>query len=152
MYFLAIEKNHNEQILDGSLILQVKEVLLKHCCILVDPMGKKDTVQQSKKVPIVHPIIKFSRNHFKYNSAFTDGKIKTLEERQRAYKDAPNFNFDALVRFVLYICIIKHIFKIFILKMSCCLTLIFLLIDIYCNNFKNFLNSPILFSAIFFSF
>ena len=79
------------------MILQIKEVLQKNCGILSDPMGKTDTVQMSQDVPIVHPIIKFSKDHFTENTAFTDGTYRVLEEQRNAYYDAPQIQFDDVV-------------------------------------------------------
>ena len=85
---------------DGSLILQMKKVLQKNCNILSDPMGKPDTVQMSQDVPIVHPIIKYSRDHFKENTAFTDGTYRVLEEQRSAYRRAKEVQFDDVVGLV----------------------------------------------------
>ena len=82
------------------MILQIKEVLQKNCGILSDPMGKPDTVQMSQDVPIVHPIIKISQNHFRKNIAFTDGTYQVLEEQRSAYKYADEIQFDDVVGFV----------------------------------------------------
>ena len=64
-------------------------------------MGKPDTVQMSQGVPIVHPIIKVSADHFRRNTALTDGTYQVLEEQRRAYYDAPEIQFDDVVGFVL---------------------------------------------------
>ena len=82
------------------MILQIKEVLRKNCGILSDPMGKPDTVQMSQDVPIVHPIIKVSEDHFKKNTAFTDGTYRVLEEQRWAYRSAEKVHFDDIVGFV----------------------------------------------------
>ena len=82
------------------MILQIKEILQKNCSILSDPMGKPDTVQMSQEVPIVHPIIKISEDHFRKNTAFTDGTYRVLEEQKRAYEDAEKILFDDVVGFV----------------------------------------------------
>ena len=82
------------------MILQIKEVLKNNCGILSDPMGKPDTTQMSQDVPIVHPIIKISENHFKKNTAFTDGTYRVLEEQRSAYKDAEEVQFDDVVGLV----------------------------------------------------
>ena len=63
-------------------------------------MGKPDTVKMSQDVPIVHPIIKFSEDHFSRNTAFTDGKYRVLEEQRSAYKYADEIQFDDVVGFV----------------------------------------------------
>ena len=78
----------------GHFILKMKEVLQENCGILSDPMGKPDT---SRDVPTVHPIIKYSRDHFKRNTAFTDGKYRVLEKQRSAYKDAEEIHFDDIV-------------------------------------------------------
>ena len=64
-------------------------------------MGKPDTVQMSQEVPIVHPIIKISEDHFRKNTAFTDGRYRVLEEQRKAYKYAKIVQFDDVVGFVL---------------------------------------------------
>ena len=84
------------------MILKIKEVLQTKCGILADPMGKQDTVQMSEEVPIVHPIIKLSKDHFKKNTAFTDGRYRVLEEQRRAYKNAEKVQFDDVVGLVVY--------------------------------------------------
>ena len=65
-------------------------------------MGKQDTVQMSEEVPVVHPIIKLSEDHFRKNTAFADGKYRVLEEQQKAYKDAEEVQFDDVVGLVFY--------------------------------------------------
>ena len=57
-------------------------------------MGQPDTIQMSQEVPIVHPIIKFSKDHFRRNTAFTDGTYRVLEEQRKAYKYAEKVQFD----------------------------------------------------------
>ena len=89
-------------LIDGCLILKVKEVLQNKCGILADPMGKQDTVQMSQEVPVVHPIIKVSEDHFRRNTAFTDGRYRVLEEQRSAYKDAEEIQFDDVVGLVVY--------------------------------------------------
>ena len=68
-------------------------------------MGKPDTVQMSQDVPIVHPIIKISEDHFRKNTAFTDGTYRVLEVQRRAYRKAEKIHFDDVVgfAFVFYI-------------------------------------------------
>ena len=90
------------------MILKIKEVLQTKCGILADPMGKQDTVQMSEEVPIVHPIIKLSKDHFKKNTAFTDGRYRVLEEQRRAYKNAEEVHFDDIVGLVVYLIILFH--------------------------------------------
>ena len=63
-------------------------------------MGKPDTVQMSQNVPIVHPIIKISEDHFRRNTALTDGTYQVLEEQRSAYKDAEEIKFDDVVGLV----------------------------------------------------
>ena len=65
-------------------------------------MGKPDFIQMSQDVPIVHPTIKISKNHFRKNTAFTDGTYRVLEEQKRAYEDAEKILFDDVVGFVFY--------------------------------------------------
>ena len=75
-------------------------MLQRNCGILSDPMGKRDTVQMSQDMPIVHPTIKLSENHFKKNTAFTEGTYRFLEVQRRAYKDAPTIQFYDVFGFV----------------------------------------------------
>ena len=63
-------------------------------------MGKLDTVQMSQEVPIVHPIIKISEDHFIRNTAFTDGTYRVLEEQRSAYKYSEKIQFDDVVGLV----------------------------------------------------
>ena len=63
-------------------------------------MGKNDTGHMSEEVPVVHPIIKFSEDHFRRNTAFSDGRYQVLEAQREAYKYAPSVNFDDLVGLV----------------------------------------------------
>ena len=88
---------------DGCLILQIREVLQRNCGILSDPMGRPDTVQMSHDVPIVHPIIKISEDHFRKNRAFTDGTYQVLQEQRSAYYDAEKIHFDDVVGFALVV-------------------------------------------------
>ena len=60
-------------------------------------MGIKDTEDMNKNVPVVHPVLKVSLDHFRSNTAFVDGKYRVLEEQRRAYKNAPEVNFDDIV-------------------------------------------------------
>ena len=80
----------------------MKEVLQKNCGILSDPMGKSDTVQMSHDVPIVHPIIKLSENHFKRSTDFTDGTYLALDKQRSAFKYYKNVQFDDIVGLVKY--------------------------------------------------
>ena len=69
-------------------------------------MGKPDTVQMSQDVPIVHPIIKYSKDHFSRNTAFTDGTYRVLEQQRSAYRNSEEVQFKdvvGLVKFQLYI-------------------------------------------------
>ena len=65
-------------------------------------MGKQDTVQMSQEVPVVHPIIKVSEDHFIRNTAFTDGRYRVLEEQRSAYKNAEKVQFDDVVGLVIF--------------------------------------------------
>ena len=96
------------------MILKVKEVLQNNCGLLYDPMGKQDTVQMSQEVPVVHPIIKMSEDHFTENTAFTDGRYRVLEEERKAYKDAEKVQFDDVVGLVVcsknFLLFLKYLF------------------------------------------
>ena len=63
-------------------------------------MGKSDTVQMSQDVPIVHPIIKHSKDHFRKNTAFTDGRYRVIEKQRCAYKYAEKIQFEDVVGLV----------------------------------------------------
>ena len=78
----------------------MKEVLQKNCGILSDPMGKSDTVQMSQDVPIVHPVIKYSRNHFRGNTILTDGTYRVLKQQRIIYENAEKVQFDDVVGLV----------------------------------------------------
>ena len=93
---------------DGCLILKIKEVLQNKCGILSDPMGKQDSVQMSQEVPVVHPIIKLSKDHFRKNTAFTDGRYRVLEEERKAYKYAEEVQFDDVVGLVVSLVILFY--------------------------------------------
>ena len=74
----------------------------KNCGAISDPMGKPCTVQMSQDVPIVHPVIKFSRDHFVHNTAFTDGRYQVPKRQRKVYEKAPKVLFDDVVGFVFY--------------------------------------------------
>ena len=63
-------------------------------------MGIKDTEEVIRNVPVVHPVLKVSINHFRRNTAFVDGRYRVLEEQRRAYKNAPEVQFDDVVGLV----------------------------------------------------
>ena len=65
-------------------------------------MGIKDAEEINRNLPVVHPVIKLSRDHFRRNTAFTDGRYRVLEKQRRAYEDAPEVNFDDVVGLVLF--------------------------------------------------
>ena len=56
-------------------------------------MGKRDTLQMSQEVPVVHPIIKLSKDHFRKNTAFADGRYRVLEVQRNAYMNAEKVHF-----------------------------------------------------------
>ena len=91
------------------MILKIKKVLQNKCGILYDPMGTPDTVQMSQEVPVVHPIIKLSDDHFRKNTAFTDGRYRVLEQQRRAYKDAECIMFDDIVGLVVYLVVVLNL-------------------------------------------
>ena len=78
----------------------MKEVLQKNCGILSDPMGRPDTVQMSQDVPIVHPVIRLSEDHFGRNTAFTDGTYQALKEQRSAFEYCKKIQFDDVVGLV----------------------------------------------------
>ena len=60
-------------------------------------MGIKDDEEMSGKVPVVHPALKLSEDHFRKNTAYLDDRYQVLEEQRRAYKNAPEVCFDDLI-------------------------------------------------------
>ena len=54
----------------------------------------------NRNVPVVHPVLKVSIDHFRSNTAFVDGRYRVLEKQRRAYKDAPVVQFDDIVGLV----------------------------------------------------
>ena len=70
---------------------------MKNCGILADPMGIKDGEEMNQNVPVVHPVLKVSEDHFKTNSAYVDGRYRVLQEQRRAYIGASELSFDDLV-------------------------------------------------------
>ena len=94
------KKTINKNITEGCLILKIKDVLLNKCSILSDPMGIKDTEEMNQNVPVVHPVLKVSIDHFRRNTAFVDGRYRVLEEQREIYKHAPVVNFDDVVGLV----------------------------------------------------
>ena len=83
------------------MILNIKDLLEKKCGTLAGPMGIKDTEEMNQNVPVVHPMIKVSRDHFIRNTAFVNGRYRVFEEHSRAYFGAPVVQFDDVVGFVL---------------------------------------------------
>ena len=63
-------------------------------------MGIKDTEEMSRNVPVVHPVLKVSVDHFRRNTAYVDGRYQVLEEQREAYKYAPEVHFDDIVGLV----------------------------------------------------
>ena len=60
-------------------------------------MGIKDTEEMNRNVPVVHPVLKLSEDHFRKNTAFVDGSYRVLEKQKRAYNNAPEVKFDDIV-------------------------------------------------------
>ena len=78
----------------------MKEVLQKNCGILYDPMGKPDIFQMSQDIPIVHPIIKYSWEHFLMHADFIDRKERVVEKHKRFYRGNEKIQFDDVVGLV----------------------------------------------------
>ena len=70
------------------------------CGILADPMGIKDTEEINRNVPVVHPVLKVSECYFRRNTAYLDGRYRVLDEQRRAYKTAPEVQFNDIVGLV----------------------------------------------------
>ena len=64
-------------------------------------MGIKDTEEMSRNVPVVHPVLKVSVDHFRSNTAYVDGRYQVLEEQRETYQYAPEVNYDDIVGFVI---------------------------------------------------
>ena len=77
-------------------------MLQTNCGILADPMGTPDSVQKSQAVPVVHPVIKVSIDHFRNNTAYVDGRYRVIEEQRRAYKYTPEVTYDDIIGLVVY--------------------------------------------------
>ena len=60
---------------------------------MFSPMGEKESVEQQFQCPVVHPELCVSENHFKKNTAFTDGKYLPLDEGRKAYEEAERVSF-----------------------------------------------------------
>ena len=78
-------------------MLKIKKALQKKCGVLADPMGIKDAEEMSRNVPVVHPVLKVSEDHFRKNTAYLDGRYQVLEEQRKAYKNAPIVHFHDIV-------------------------------------------------------
>ena len=81
----------------SSLIHVIQEGLQKFCSILKDPIGKVDNEENTQDLPVVHPVMKVSTDHFRKNNAFVDGRYQVLEEQRKAYKSSQVVVFDELV-------------------------------------------------------
>ena len=55
-------------------------------------MGKNE----KDNIPIVHPQLCVSEDHFSKNTAFTDDKYQPLQEKRQAYMKAKKVSFDDL--------------------------------------------------------
>ena len=55
-------------------------------------MGKNE----KDNIPIVHPQLCVSEDHFSKNTAFTDDKYQPLQEKRQAYMKAEKVSFDDL--------------------------------------------------------
>ena len=79
-------------------------------------MGIKDTAEEKRNPPVVHPVLKVSEDHFKKNTAYVDGRYRVLEEQSKFYKNAPKVDFNDLVGLALssvYIFILRKHVSIF---------------------------------------
>ena len=61
-------------------------------------MGTKDSEEMNRSVPVVHPVLKLSEDHFKKNTAHVDGRY--MRDQNEAYRDAPEISFDEVVGYV----------------------------------------------------
>ena len=57
------------------------------------PIGKSESDEKSSSVPVVHPQLCVSVDHFVENTMFSDGKYRPLDEQLAAYKDAPRASY-----------------------------------------------------------
>ena len=55
-------------------------------------MGKNE----EDNIPVVHPQICVSEDHFAKNTAFTDDKYQPLQDKRQAYMEAKKVAFDDL--------------------------------------------------------
>ena len=65
----------------------------------MSPMGKDDTLEESERVPLVHPQLCISVDHYKKNTAVTSGRY-TSDEGRKIYGRAPRVSFQDVIGLV----------------------------------------------------
>ena len=55
--------------------------------------GKPESEDKTSGVPVVHPQLCVSVDHFKRNTMYLDDKYRPLDEQLAAYKDAPRASY-----------------------------------------------------------
>ena len=95
----------------------ISDELQSFCGILLTPMGKSQTLEESEKVPQLHPQLMISKDHFTKNSAFTTDKYLPLDEVRKAYSGSQQISFNDVTEYVNFI--------FFILSPTCSRTFFF---------------------------
>ena len=66
----------------------------------MSPMGRDDTLEESERVPMVHPQLCISVDHYSKNSALTSGRYKSSDKGRKIYKEAPRVSFQDVIGYV----------------------------------------------------
>ena len=78
-----------------SLLNEITRITSEFCAILSTPMGRQETIEDSRTVPVVHPQLCVSKRHFDgRNTAYTDGRYRPSDEARMAYEEAERVSFD----------------------------------------------------------
>ena len=65
--------------------------------VLATPMGRQESEDDSARVPVVHPQLNVSVDHFNSNRAHTDNTYRPLETEKMAYGTSPTIHFSDLL-------------------------------------------------------
>ena len=83
------------------MLAEIRNIMSELCAILSTPMGRQESNEESRTVPVVHPELCVSEQHFDgENTDFTDGRYRPLEEGRVAYQTAELLSFDDMTRLV----------------------------------------------------
>ena len=79
----------------NSLLAEIRNIMSEFCAILSTPMGRQESNEESRTVPVVHPELCVSDRHFDgRNTAYTDGRYRPSDEARMAYEEAERVSFD----------------------------------------------------------